>query len=208
MPMVCHVNMTPKTTEGAPTLSGTTQVVASPAGVWRITFEGVPLNTPERIKAWRAIEAQAEGRANPLIVPTYDRPALTPDAIENWLTTHSDGTPFSDGSRYYSSGQEIRVGANAVVGAVQLTVNKVQGGLIDAGQHFSIKGRLYRVKYLISQATVRIWPPLREAIAEGDLMEFDRPSCKVKLASDGAMNAPLTISRFGVGNVSFNEDVS
>lgn len=207
MPMVCSPNMTPRTIEGAPSLDGASQAIASPAGVWRITYEGVPLNTPERIKAWRAIEAQAEGRTNALIVPTYDRPTLTPKVDLETRVPHSDGTPFDDGAEYYSSGQEIRVGANAAAWDTQLTVNKISGGRIDAGQHFSIGERLYRVKYVISQQTIRIWPPLRAAISVGDLMEFAQPVCKVRLASDGAMNAPLTLSRFGVGNVSFIEDL-
>ena len=55
--------------------------------------------------------------------------------------------------------------------------------------------------------TCTIVPKTREPIASGASLEFDRPLCRVRLASDDAMLLPLRHHRFGEGNITFIEDV-
>ena len=50
-------------------------------------------------------------------------------------------------------------------------------------------------------------PPLREAVVAGTELNFDDPVCRMRLASDDAMDLELALRRFGNPTVNFLEDV-
>jgi len=104
------------------------------------------------------------------------------------------------------------VGANDAAGAVTVNMQAAAIGDVQAGQHFSIDERLYRITGVTDNGggnfDLSIWPPLRKAIAVGDWMEFDDPTCRMRLASDQEMNLDLQSRRFGNPTVRFVEDLS
>lgn len=185
---------------GGRSLTAVEQVVASDAGYWAISYDGVPIASGLHKKAWRAISARAEGRLNPILVPTYDTdtnpwPLVNgapftayPDGVP-----HSDDTLFSDDTGYAQPVIVATVDADVALGANSMVIDLVQGSALEPGQHYSVGVRLFRIKRITAVAgslyTVTVWPPTREAITAGAIAEFDRPICKCRLATDGEMQS-------------------
>lgn len=168
---------------GTVSLSGFTQRIAVPASAWLIAYENIPVTTPERIRTWDGLEASLDGGAVPILVPLVE----------------GDMAPAATGTM---------VGA-AAVGATVVTIAKT-GDQIQAGHHFSIGERLYRVAKVIlitgNDHQVSIRPPLREAVANGATVDFGDLKCKCRLASDDEMNLVLRPPRLGFASVRFVED--
>ena len=98
--------------------------------------------------------------------------------------------------------------AGAVAGAITLSLDIVIAGTIQPGNYLSINDRLYIVRKTPTPTTVEIWPPLRAAVTAGDWVEFDNPTCRMRLASDQEMSVDFQRLRFGNATVSFIEDLS
>lgn len=172
-----------RTTSGTVAVSGFTQRVSVPASAWSITYEGIVVGTAAQLRAWDALEAALDGGAGSVLVPLIGE--VGPGAATG-----------------------IVLGA-AAVGATLLTIRVTPGPLL-AGHHFTTGPRLYRVVEVLSVVGddygISIRPPLRDAIADLDGVEFDAPSAKCRLASDDAMTLSLDPARHGVGAVRFVED--
>lgn len=193
---------------GGVSLSGVEQVVTSSGGIWRARYTGVPVVRRNQRLAWRAINAQLGGRAGVLLVPVFCGDPPTLEGVSGYSgVTHSDGTFFGDEAGYSQSALSATINP-AALRATSVTINIIEGE-VEAGQHFSVSGRLYRVASVESQsggvASITIWPPLREAVAVEVDAEFARPVCRMRLASDDAMNIEFDMGRFGTGAVDFIE---
>lgn len=173
-----------RTTAGTVSASGFTQRVAVPAGAWVITYEGIVVATAEQRLWWRLLPAEADGGANPILVP------LIGEWQEAGVTAGAVATDFDAGD-------------------TTIIITRV-GAAILAGYHFSIGERLYRVIEQTSVAgnnyTVKIRPPLREDVTAAAVVEFEKPVCRCRLASDDEMKLAFDPARMGVGAVSFVED--
>lgn len=206
------INPAPVTLSGPVSLSGFRQAIASPAAVWAIKYDLMRVTQSGRLP-WRALAAQIEGRATPIVLPVYDREQLRPlAALASGGVTHSDGSSLSDGSLYRGGRVQVIAAAAAVAGAATLDVERIASGTLRPGMHFSIGLRLYRIKSVLSasgaMATLGIWPTLREAVLAGAELEFDEPVCKVRLADDGGLDLTLDTGRHALPSVSFIEDPS
>ncbi len=209
-PLSVACNPAPRSLAGTPSLSGLQQNVASFAGVWMIAFEGVGITEAAQIKLWRAVQAQADGRINKLVVPVRDISGLRPGGnLYREATDFGDGAAFDDGATY--EGDIDATVAIAARGATEITIDGPVS-LLDAGQNFSIGERLYRIKSVgeISGTTVsvKIWPPLREAAIADTPLNFLRPVCTVRLATDNEMDLTLIAGKFAAPTVRFIEDLS
>lgn len=166
---------------------------------------------------WRALQGLADGGASALIVPRNDalfRPWPEGASTAPILTTHSDGTTFSDGTSYYQSTISIVADADADLRAVSLDVELIYAGDLLGGESFSILHptmgwRLYQIRTVVysddTHATITFRPPLREAVAEGDELEFDRPRCTMRLASPNSMDLWVQPWTFNSASVDFVE---
>ncbi|BCH32642.1 hypothetical protein MesoLjLc_45720 [Mesorhizobium sp. L-8-10] len=204
-------NMAPRTLAAPPSVSGKAQVVATDAGIWKVTFGQVVVNNRQRVLAWRAIDNLLEGRLGKILVPfcrAY-QPVPTNDGLLE-AVPHSDDTPFSDGTEYQGVAMSVRLSGAVAARAVSASIT-ADGGTIEPGQHFSIGERLYRVRTIVyhttTTATITFRPPLREAAGAGAEMDFDDPVCRMRLASDDAMDLELALRRFGTPTVNFVEDL-
>ena len=166
---------------------------------------------------FRAISTLLEGRLGSILVPlcyAYQPKVNVVGPGEDPLhaqVPHSDDALFADGSGYVG-----RVNSVALVGALParaISANIVIsfGGEIEPGQHFSIGERLYRVRTInytdATHATITFRPPLREAAGAGAVVDFDDPVCRMRLATDNAMDLELALHRFGQPTVLFLEDL-
>lgn len=206
-PLSVAVDVLNRSVAGTPSLSGLSQHVVSSAGVWAITYTGVGLTGPARIKTWRAIQALAEGRVNRIVVPIRERSYLKPATRSH--APHEDDAPHDDGADYAGDVDAV-VAADAPRGATTLRIATAVAALVDAGQHCSVRDRLYRIKTVddvtAGVATVRVWPPLREAVTAGAVVALVSPTCTVRLASDGEMDHALSALQSAAPTVRFIED--
>lgn len=198
-----------------PAVSGAVQVVSSDAGIWKATFGNVIVHKKNAVLTFRAISTMLEGRLGKIIVPLCRgyQPFTDGESSGNLFNRpvpHSDGAYFSDTTGYVSGITDASTVGNYPVRAVQMTMN-ISTPNAQAGQHFSIGDRLYRIRTINyispTQAVVTFRPPLREAVTNGARIEFDRPICRMRLATDDEMDLTLALRKFGNPTVNFIEDV-
>jgi len=204
-----------RTVGGAPSLTGVSQAIASDAGIWGATLIDIPIHTAQRIMVFHALAAQIQGRLNPVLVslPVLgSRTPIPPGGSLVNLTPFDDGTPFDDSTLWAQDGIVVQIGAAAARRATRITLRTTVAAPLSAGQHFSIDVRLYRIAGIVevtgSDTIVDIWPPLREAVEDGDDVSFSQPVCKMKLKTDQEMSLALVNKKFGTATVQFVEDVT
>lgn len=200
--------------EGGRTLSGDAQYAEmSGGGRWAVEFSDIALLATAQVKAWRALSAALDSGVTPLLVPLADRrhqPLLDPK--------YSGSDPFGlaiwDEGLTPWSPEEITAAASGAVPVRQteISFSYTGGAALQGGEHFSFAHptmgwRLYRITRVKAAAggsyTVEFRPPLREAVAPGELLNFESPRCTMRL--DGEMDAPLEMWRWARASVRFVE---
>lgn len=203
--------ISPMNVSGPVSGAGLADVIAGDAGFWRASYGSIVVNTPQRVKVWRGIAAKLQGRLNPILVPycrAYQPIAVTPGAA----VPHSDGSTFSNGSGYVGSGTLVKLVSAVTVRAVSCTVDAIAVGTLEPGQVFSLGERLYQITNVEdltgTQKRLSFMPPAREAVISGTELEFTRPVCRMRLASDDAMLIDLSLNRRGFPTLDFVEDLA
>lgn len=208
-------NIAPRTLAGPSSVSGVTQVSASDAGIWKATFADIIIKRgTASILAFRAIANLLEGRMHPILVP---RCCAYQPFDPDWKdllnrVPHSDTSPFSDGGLYRSRAIDIRLTSNIPLRGTTANIAIITAGQIQPGQDFSVGERMYRIRTVQmtgeNTATITFRPPAREAVSAGTEMEFDRPVCRMRLATDAEMDLDLDlIAQWSFPTVNFIEDV-
>lgn len=200
-----------RSTSGGAGAGGKGQFVASDAGHWVTSFEGVVVhqsNGKRKVMLWDAVAGLVEGRLNALLMPVdvtgrRPLPAGVTDAMidDSAGVLHSDDSEFSDGSLYEQNWIDVTVSADAARGATTIVVTKTACGDLEPGMDFSPFHRLYRIKKVVAQdstsATLLINFPLREAVPAGTALNFDNPVCLMRLSSDTEMALDLEAGWYG-----------
>lgn len=216
-----NLDLAPRTLRGSASVSGSTQVISSGAGLWKATLHDVPIATTNAIKTWRALAAILEGQLTPILLPlfsfeqSYNLQPYAEGSLSliqsNATTPHSDNTLFSDGAGYQSGFNDISINGAVSAGATSAVLNIQYGGTIEPSHIFSVGERGYRIRtaeYVTeSQVAVTFYPPAREAFADGDIANFDNPAIRMRLASDAEMELEINPAIYGFKSVSFIEDV-
>ncbi|MDP2358024.1 MAG: hypothetical protein Q8M31_18435 [Beijerinckiaceae bacterium] len=194
-----------RTRSGGVSITGAEQIAASNGGFWRASLIGIPVVSQQKRHAWRALEAQIQGRTNDVLVPVFsiDQPVMIGGI------PHSDEALFSDGSGYSQRDISAVFTSGAALRATEITLT-VLGATVQPGQYFSVgTGRLHLIASLLEvdgdDITIRIWPPLREPVEEGADADFSAPKCRMKLATDNEMAAEFDLGRFASPTVEFVE---
>lgn len=174
---------------GGIALTGKEPTIASAAGYWRIVLGSIPVRTRANIRAWRVIEASLEGRGKTILIPIYDGKRAPWPASPGGAIDATSATSVPEGS-------------------TTIQIEPIDIGDIDPGMHFSVAGRLYRIKTVQGSSAVydcEIWPPVRSTILAGSSLEFRRPTCIVRLARDDGMSLTLQGLKRGEASVEFVE---
>jgi hypothetical protein len=206
-------DIAPRSLAGPSSVSGYTQTVASDAGIWKATYGNIIIRNRQSVLAHRAISALLEGRLGTILVPLCRAYQPVPDgAVAAGLyedVPHSDESLFDDDTGYVGTVIDVVAAAPAAARAVSMTVTVNYAGDIEPGQHFSVgDGRLYRVRsFNADTGAMTFRPPLREAVAAGEALNFDDPCCRMRLAEDSGMDLELSLRRFGSPTVKFIEDL-
>jgi hypothetical protein len=208
-------NIVGNTMGSGQTTGASVDVRSDGGGFWMASLNNIRLRSASDTKLWRAIRNIANGGVTPLIVTCQDTvfAPFPTSAVELNGITHSDGTLFSDGTGYAQSIIDVTCNGGAALRATSMTMNLNYCGHLQGGEKFAIahqtfNWRLYEIGTVIqsgSVATITFNPPLREAVADGERLEFDRPRCTMKLVNAAAMNLNVTTYPFPLASVKFVE---
>lgn len=183
-------------------------------GRWTCSMSGVWLRRPEQIKLARALESLMDGGAGLAVVPACERAfAPLPGGGVVADVPHGDDASFGDGALYGASSIVVTADA-APLRATTLTVTRALAAALIGGERFSIdhpaRGkRLYTVSRVeavsdgVDRITIR--PPLREAITDDTVLDFDNPGCVMRLANPDEFFEPIRLHRFSYLNPTFVE---
>jgi hypothetical protein len=175
-------------------------------------MRGLNVGGAARVKAWRAFIGLVEGGANAIRVPVFDREQIPWPVAGTYAATSTgfdDGTTFTDGTGFYERVILITINGAAAKRATQIGATIGTAGTIAAGVYFSIKDRLHVIREVVSTSgsdqTWNIWPPLREAVADNAVIDFDAPACLMRFVSDPSTDLDLTYGRFGFPDIELVE---
>lgn len=168
---------------------------------------------------WRAVRQICDGGVNAIVVPRNDalfRPWPVGVASTRLNSPHSDVSLFSDGSGYDQTVIDITCSA-AELRDTSLAISIQNAAALLGGESFSINHpsmgwRLYEIATVVMQTSttgvVTFNPPLREDVAAGTKLEFDRPRCTMRLAAPSAMDLTVNPWTFNSASVGFVETVA
>ena len=211
-PTAIEPNVVAFSRSGGVTLGGIQRVTRTDLGFWSIGYKGVSLYNPRNRQTWNAIRNHAGGMAGMFAVPvpSFDSAPWPEGAVNGRiLTSHSDGTPFSDGTLYSQSAIGVTLAVAAAIGDTEVSL-RIGSGITDlTGVRFSREHALYETGFPTSivddVVTVPIAPAIRVAIPADADLEFGMPTCLVHLATDSEMDVRLSAGRFDQRDVSFIE---
>jgi hypothetical protein len=205
----------PSVTGGRALSGDEDRVFTTGGGQWYAEFSDVALTTRERQLTWRAFRSATNGGVDPFVFPLCEarQQAFVPDG---WVggVPFSDGTSFSDDSLFAGAASEITAAADAALRATSLSlaITALPVPLIG-GERFSIdhptwRHRCYQVGRIISQsdtaAEIQFHPPLREAVTEGTVIDFNNPRF---VAHFQEVRAPMLNPKFARGSARLVEDM-
>ncbi|WP_316188327.1 MULTISPECIES: hypothetical protein [unclassified Bradyrhizobium] len=165
---------------------------------------------------WRAVRQLANGGASLMVVPRNDALFVPwPAGIARGVIAipHGDGTAFDDTTEYEQPVIDIRSDAASLRDTV-LTLTIARAGSLRGGECFSILHpsagwRMYEIGAVTyaspTRAAIRFNPPLRDDVAAGTVLEFDRPRCTMRLAAPNAMDLAVQPWTFNAASVQFVE---
>lgn len=186
-------------------------IISGDAGFWRASYGSIVVTTDQRVKVWNAIRALLKGRLNPILVPYCRRYQPIIKGVGGDPVPYSDGAFFSDGSGFVSAATQVVLTADLAKRAVSATVNVILAETIEPGQVFSLGERLYEIDGVTDVSgttkTITFFPPARELVVAGTELNFTNPVCRMRLATDDAMQIDLDSGRRGFPSLDFVEDL-
>lgn len=205
-----------RTISGGEALNGDEDLIATDGGGRVFVEIGDPyLDDADIALAWRALDAYLDGGARAIVVPFCD--GRHQPWAESISVPHSDDTTFSDETEYVQSGAHALVGADAALRATVIQLKDIDlprallGGEWLSINHPTMRWRAYRIAEILAYdadagtALISVRPPLREAISEGEDIDFAKPRCTMRV--DGGLPSPTTIG-YASGAARFVEDFS
>lgn len=195
-------------------ISGIVQAVRTDGGgIWRVDYGAMLLRSHDQVRAWRAWESEFAGGASTVNVPVLDlrfapRPLqggrlARPGSLKNG----SDVDPYFPEVVGYGAPIVVASIAPASLRATTVTITVQQGSRATGGQTFEIDHptwgkRVYQTGQVISRngqsATLKIWPPLREAVTSETSINFDWPCLACRLAPDSDISPEISVGRASV----------
>ena len=212
VPGAIEANVVPFSRSGGTTLGGLQRVTRTDRGWWSIAYKGVPLKTAADRRMFNALGTHCSGMATPIVVPVWSQDSAEWPAGSvrgRYLTPHSDGSSFDDGSLYSQPAIVVENVENVGIGATSIKLRVVSGIGEPVGVRFSYEHALYKTGFptLVEddEWTLPITPPIRAPIPAGAELEFGLPTCLVRLASDRELDTSFSAGFFDRVDVAFVE---
>lgn len=191
---------------GGITQSGQQQVVnATGGGLWALQLDFNRFTRPAQLDAWRRIQYGSRGGVVEVNVSVCDL-RQAPYGVP-----HSDDTPFSDGSLYFSADIEADVVADAALRATEMRIGIASGREPFGFFSLGYGDDRHELHFILSAEEaedgwdITFVPPLRAAHLAGEAVTFGHPLCTMRLAQQDAMSMAIEYGRFGTGQASFIE---
>lgn len=187
---------------GPQSLTNRNQVAEIDAGYWIATLKLAILDQGDQVKILRALRSRLRGGAALIRVPAMDQgqaPWPNDGPWETWYagteTLHSDDTPHSDDTGYHQDSIDVVLAAELAYRGNQVAATINRAGTIGGGELFSINDRLHLIENVLTESptapTWGIWPPIREPVPAGARLNFDWPTCRMRLMSEAEMDMEL-----------------
>lgn len=162
----------------------------SGGGAWVATCSEIPLLNEDDTRTWEALMLNWSLGDTKVIVPRCAGRIKARFALTGARNTHSDGTPFSDGT-LYAGGVFGELAADVALRATTAQIILPPGAALFGSEPFTVSGptygdRLYGVARILSvdpdtnTATVRFGKPAREAYPAGTPVDFGDPRCTMR----------------------------
>lgn len=191
------------TTDGGTSLSGIKdEIESSGGGYWMAEFQNGRTRTREQGLAWRAlIDSLGDGAAiNILFCERLFAPVN--DTVRAPLEDHDPAAlPSSSGASYTAGAAALRATTLSITGDSE---KALIGGEVFGIEHATWGWRTYRINEIDGSA-ITIRPPLREAIADGAVLDFDNPRCQMRAAQ--VHSNPTSQGRYTSCNLTLVEDM-
>lgn len=195
--------------------SASVDVRSDGGGFWTVALNDIQLWDRTQPLLWRAVRQLANGGVTPLVVSRSDQLQPWPNGVISYgAIGFSDTALFSDGTGFEQPVIDVATVGAAALRATSLQLVLLNSGALLGGEAFSIEHptfgwRMYEIATVTAtdatRATVTFNPPLREAVADGAAVEFDRPRCVMKLQTSSAMDLTLTVLPNSRGTAKFVE---
>lgn len=203
------------TVSGPPSLTGRVQVGSLDSGIWIADYRSLTIYHGN-LRLYRAVRAQMEGGAVDVVVPVfYNAQAPWPLGPNGDPVRFSppvwfdDGAGFDDCSGMWQPVIAAYIAADAGLRATSIVIDFQHAGEVTGGEYFSIGDRLHVIRKVTDVSgtdhTVSIWPPLRAPVTTGTELNFDRPHCLMRLASESSGDIDMDRGRLGSSDLQFVE---
>lgn len=177
-------------TGGTPIFGEEQERSAAGGGLWLATCSGIRLTTEADQRTWESLVLGWSMGDTKVVVPRCSGRLKARFARASARNTHSDGTPFSDGS-LYAGGHHGFLAQALALRATTARITLPTGAALLGGEPFTMVGatyadRLYGVYRILSvdaltnTYTVRFAKPAREAYAAGTEVDFGDPRCVMR----------------------------
>lgn len=194
-------------------ISGTSQVVSSGAGIWKAKLGEIAVASDNAVKCFRAIAGLLDGQAGAVLIPAYRTFNPMPEGAEELglydPVPFDDDAFFDDGTGFVSRVIDVQLTGAIIKGATSATIAINVAGQIEPSHRFSLGERLYQIRTITysspTAAAITFSPPAREAASAGDNLEFDDPVCKMRLATDAEMDIELQLNQYAFPSVNLVE---
>jgi len=188
-------------------------------GHWEARLEEIVFSSRLDVLHWRAVRTRARGGVVPMVVPRMENAfapfAVTAQGRQQPLESNPYPGPTNFDDTYTrrilatTSGAAVRRSTTMVIQFTAGSYSKLRGGEVFSIQHAQMNWRMYEIK-TVDEQSANVWqvtfsPPLREATVNGQLVDFDRPRCLMRLSDPQAMDLRLSAFPYASPGVSFIE---
>lgn len=207
--------------EGGESLTGEVDVIRTDGGGhWVCDMMGIQLLTIDHVRAWRAWQDELDAGVTRVLVPIADVRFAPRPLIGRRLARPSDLHPgsadpyFPEAVGFASPLIVATITEPAALRDTELVITVTRGARIKGGEMLAINHptqgrRVYRCGRVLARpaeqvATVKIRPPLREAVADNTVADFDWPSFVGTLVPNTDITPEIEVGCAPV-NISFRE---
>lgn len=179
--------------------------------IWQARYAEIPIYCVARVLAAQAIQGLAmQGTAAFRVwrAPGIRNPAPGADGVP-----FSDGATFSDGSLFAGVSMSATLASSAALYSAIVEI-EVDGAQIQAGHEFTVydadaRWRMHRILRVLETdgavSTVEITPPLRFDAAAGLDVDFENPSCTMRMTNAATFLQMLEWNKWADVTAEFEE---
>lgn len=202
--------------ESGRSMSGITGAIDySAGGFWGVEYKNIFIETRLQHVYWSYLRNNLSGGVTKVDVQIEQRgSAPLPGSVESVYPLFGDDATFDDNSTFETGSVTAFVGADAETGDGTVSINMIEAAALIGGETFGVYHptagwRTYSVSEIDAVSgtvyTLGIRPPLRGTMAAGDVVEFLKPKCSMRLMPSTKLPAEIKPPWHNTASASFVE---